>query len=1491
MRKTNKLSKRLTAFILASILFTTLFSTAICYASSTVQETAILKAVDWLTAAQNTDGSWGSAPTAFLDTSTVSEYLANEDSVRDNLQMAATWMEGFEITNNDSAARLLPYINDTDKHAATKNILLSSQNEDGGWGIAAGYQSDLFDTALVLKALAADASTEQIVVRKAVSYIINSQRANGSWSYNGDDDAAITLTAQAALALNQVQTKSNDTTGEMQTAIRKAGEYLVSVQNADKTWGTEADTLTNTLLSYYAVLCSVGVAAVDTVDLSILECQNADGGWYDNPYITALAINAIKARMDMPSGKINAVNLYKNINGTNTECTSYNAYENFEIKADCEYDAAGTSLLYFVKQMDGSLYSAQTEGQPGWNTKSSLPGDYSVIVQLKDNASGKIIASQEKPFVINPYFAIGSIIIKTDPENIRVNSPCNVNTEITLYTDANIDKTLNVKTTVLDGATVISEDEKTIESNAAEPVARFSSPTFTPDVSVQKDYTIRIEAYDGNNLVGQGETNFKVLPPPAPTRIDASQSLNKSTLYPGADSVTAQFKLTGEGTPDITQRKPIDIILCIDDSGSMEWGNDDWSTAGTMRIDSAKDAAIRVVEFLQVEDRGAVVEFTWYSWIQQNLTADKELLKKRITETPYPVGGTNIAGGVSQSVGILTQNSSIDRDKIIILLSDGASDRASAIAQANEAKALGYKIYTIALGAGADQYLMNTIAEITGGKYLFSPTTEQLGSMMNILAGEIFNTAGKNVVLESTIPANSMTVDTSKISPAPTDITLNSDGSKTIKWIFDRVIMDETKQIEITYDGTNLVSGTEVLLTMNTSLTYKDRNDTTVTENLPVIKVPVNKYMLDSKITTDKTAYTANEDVLITNTVKNLTDNLSTLTGKVEITDADGKLIKTVAASVSNTWSAGGSEVFSHVWNTGITMQGLYKAVVTWSDADTVVSLTETEFSITADASVSATTTVDKQSYGADEPVNISTTVKNNSTNSIETGLTVKTTVLNSNGEVIYSTDNAMQDILPSSQVTLKTTFNSAQYESGAYIVISEVWRGDETLTQSSTTFDIADSSGDNTGLTGTLQIAQKNIYPADPVALTYTINNAGNAIINGVTVRIRVADTATREVVGTVTEQTDLAVLASHTGSLTWTHTTLDTGTYMVVYDAVLPNGVEISLGSSYIQVEKPYTTTISQIAGPRVLVWAESQENIELSKQALDEAQIYYKLVNNRDDFMTELRSGMYTVYLLLDSKKPLTGYDDRDLAAEIARGKGIVISGDANGDNLKNLGLFGVKFAGYTPPGNYSVALPLGSVLGETVMLGTGKVQRVTLDGGTVVAEVISKKATIPGIVTNTYQNGKSVLFTFDIGSCTGDTASVLNKAIELVTPTVELTSRYAEFEIKVIAETAIGAKIVLNIPTETELLWLNPVTSAWQFDAIAGQEYTFRVLMKLPVAPGEYPLTLDSYYSSASGMLKFDSARVKMIVMEPPVTPEDDCPCGNAKHDHQHTSNCR
>lgn len=1434
-------------------------------------------------------------------------------------------MESTEILNNDVAARVLPFIKNSDKYASIKDILLNSQNEDGGWGISEGYESDVLDTALVLNALVLDKNTEISVLQKAVSYIIDKQLPDGSWAFSDNEDSVISLTGQAAITLNEFQTKTNLTSSELQTAMRKAGEYLVSIQKEDKTWGTDVDTIVGTLLSYRAVLNTVGVDSVDTVDTSIINVQDADGSWYGSPYITALAIKAIKERMDMPYATIDAIRLYKDLDGTKTECYSYNAYETFEIQVDSIYNNADTQLLYFVKQNDGTVVSAYSEGQPSWNTANSIPGNYSVIVQVKDNVSGKILTSAEKQFTIVPSFKIGAIVMSTDPKNTRVDNIVEVSTEATLITEANINKLLELRLTIFDGATEIKNESKTISCQAGQPVNILKFDTFTPDVSTNKDYSIKVQAFDGENMISDGETVFKVLPPPAPTRIDVAQSLDKSVLYPGSDSVTAQFKLKGEGTPEGPQRTPIDLVLILDTSGSMS--GTPWT--------KTKEAAQIIADMIQTEDRCAVVGFGSSARIQIDLTSDKELVKQSITNMPFRGGGTAMDLGIQKGFEVVA-NVGSDRQKIFMLLSDGVPNSQSAVyTKVSTAIEKEIKIYTLGLGDGVDGVFMQDIADKTGGTYKFSPTPQELNTMMTDLAGEIFDTAGKDIVLETTLPVNGMDVDTTKIVPAPQSVLNNADGSKTIKWSLDKLVMGQEKLFEVKYDGSNLVSDTTVLLTQNTKLTYQDRNDATVTVELPDLSIPVNRYMLDSKVMTDKSSYTANEEVTITNTAKNLTSYTSNLTGKVDITDINGKLVDTVIENVEGIWNSGESKTMDYTWNTGEIIAGTYKVRVTWSEGDKVISVSEASFDISADSAISCTVTVDKQKYTTDEDVYIRQIIRNNSTNNIESGLAVKTIITDVQQSVTGVVYNSIPELLPEGYKEFKNIWNTDKNAPGQYTVTMEVYRDDTGFATSSTTFEIvSDSEFEGiTGVSGSLQVLQKNIYPADDVSFRYTINNTGNVNLTDVTARIRIVDAAAETVLGTITDTMNIDVSSDYKAEKAWTHEALKTGSYMVVLDALLSNGNTVPLGSGYFKVEKPFEVSVNKVVRPRVLVWAIDKSNIDIAKKTLDDMQVYYKIVSDRRTFTEEARKGIYTVYLMMDSKLPLLGHDNCFLAGEVQKGKGLIECRDVNALDIKNWKMFGLRFKGFTPYSNYTLCFPDGSTLYTGSLDGKGKVRKVESAGAEVLANINiadmnqhgqphkNKECKIPAITLNGFGEGKAMLLTFDCSDIanTREFCGILGKCIEKAAPSDEISKQFdiqkyesqtdsvseqvykddkdteieidcdhdkdhdkdhgkdccshhknqklVELEVKITASSAVDGRVKELLPEGVEVLWVSQGTVSgkeitWDIKTEPGKEYILRYILKIPEEMKEVKITTESYYIADSMYMKFDSLETKV-----------------------------
>jgi Ca-activated chloride channel family protein len=198
--------------------------------------------------------------------------------------------------------------------------------------------------------------------------------------------------------------------------------------------------------------------------------------------------------------------------------------------------------------------------------------------------------------------------------------------------------------------------------------------------------------------------------------------------------ITALARPQTKTEQEQTEGEGIDIVLCIDVSGSM--------TAQDFipnRMEAAKKVASDFID-RRPTDRIAVVIFSGESFTQCPLTTDKAVLHSSVDAIHNGLlkDGTSIGDGLATSVDRL--RSSKSKSKIVILLTDGINnggligpDNAKEIA-----KTFGIKVYTIGVGtegytvlpetmpAGTiaqqqkvaiDEKLLTAIANETGGKY------------------------------------------------------------------------------------------------------------------------------------------------------------------------------------------------------------------------------------------------------------------------------------------------------------------------------------------------------------------------------------------------------------------------------------------------------------------------------------------------------------------------------------------------------------------------------------------------------------------------------------------------------------------------------------------------------------------------------------------------------------------------------------------------------
>ncbi len=175
-----------------------------------------------------------------------------------------------------------------------------------------------------------------------------------------------------------------------------------------------------------------------------------------------------------------------------------------------------------------------------------------------------------------------------------------------------------------------------------------------------------------------------------------------------------------------TLHEPISIFLVLDRSGSMRNDN---------KMEDAKDAATSFVDITDDLDEVGLVSFSTSARLDQQLTIDKQAVKDEIDDLSAR-GWTAIGDGIYTATNELAVYG-LDK-KIQVLLTDGRETRNSdPEGRAAEAAAQNVTIYAIGLGDDVDEPQLMLIANLTGGNYYFSPTSEELMSIFTQIAVQL----------------------------------------------------------------------------------------------------------------------------------------------------------------------------------------------------------------------------------------------------------------------------------------------------------------------------------------------------------------------------------------------------------------------------------------------------------------------------------------------------------------------------------------------------------------------------------------------------------------------------------------------------------------------------------------------------------------------------------------------------------------------------------
>lgn len=211
----------------------------------------------------------------------------------------------------------------------------------------------------------------------------------------------------------------------------------------------------------------------------------------------------------------------------------------------------------------------------------------------------------------------------------------------------------------------------------------------------------------------------------------------------GADFLVALSALSSHASTTTTDTKPLDVVLVLDASGSMDDPMGKWDD--TKRIDALKEAVNTFIDNTAEKNKGitdenkkirlSIVKFAGnktdtigndtyrdgmytynYSQIMQRLTVCEEnnvtTLKDQVINKIDPAGATRADNGIERAQAALASAPARENAKqVVIFFTDGTPTKvsefspsvaSSAIATANEIKKGGGEIYTVGIFSGAN---------------------------------------------------------------------------------------------------------------------------------------------------------------------------------------------------------------------------------------------------------------------------------------------------------------------------------------------------------------------------------------------------------------------------------------------------------------------------------------------------------------------------------------------------------------------------------------------------------------------------------------------------------------------------------------------------------------------------------------------------------------------------------------------------------------------
>jgi len=259
--------------------------------AASAHASSVSEGISWLQSNQDATGLWGTGTeTRFRDSAVALELLVRLGADSSVIGSGLRALRGEAATSTDYIARKSLAMSAYGVDLSAASVLANRQNSDGGWGYSTGYESDVLDASLALRALSTLSAPDTNALAMGASYLLASQNADGGWGLASGHGSRVFYTAHAIAALAAVRSLF-----VVESDIQQGVDWLQTQVNADGGFGFPGQSnVFETSLAIAAVFQAEPGASELIAATAYLEAhQLPDGSWGDDAYLTALAVHGL----------------------------------------------------------------------------------------------------------------------------------------------------------------------------------------------------------------------------------------------------------------------------------------------------------------------------------------------------------------------------------------------------------------------------------------------------------------------------------------------------------------------------------------------------------------------------------------------------------------------------------------------------------------------------------------------------------------------------------------------------------------------------------------------------------------------------------------------------------------------------------------------------------------------------------------------------------------------------------------------------------------------------------------------------------------------------------------------------------------------------------------------------------------------------------------------------------------------------------------------